>query len=441
MGARYLLALNVACLVLAGCESYSPAPLNRGAKLAERLADLPHPAAPGPQTIDSVGRLVIENNPDLRAARANRGVAAAEMLQAGILPNPSVNAGYAFLLGGPATVGALTASIGQDLKSVVTLTARRSAAGAAAEQVDASLLWQEWQTVGKARLLMVELVEGEKQRRLLEQTRAVLDARLKTERQAMAAGNVTLTTVVPAQTAVADLRKQLDDLDRQQAARRRDLNALIGLAPDVPLPLAERIDLPALDPAAMRKLVNDLADRRPDLIALQLGYRSQEEKVRAAILGQFPALVFGGVGGRDTGDVRSAGPQITMDLPLFNRNQGQIALARATRQKLRDEFAARLAAAKGEIQGILDEEALLARQIMAVTTQVSELRHAVRGAEQAYRDGNLDARGYVDLKVAALAKATELVALKQVRLERRVALATLSGAGMPVVSLADPGNR
>jgi hypothetical protein len=125
MGARYLLALNVACLVLAGCESYSPAPLNRGAKLAERLADLPHPAAPGPQTIDSVGRLVIENNPDLRAARASRGVAAAEMLQAGILPNPSVNAGYAFLLGGPATVGALTASIGQDLKSVVTLTARR----------------------------------------------------------------------------------------------------------------------------------------------------------------------------------------------------------------------------------------------------------------------------------------------------------------------------
>jgi hypothetical protein len=34
--------------------------------------------------------------------------------------------------------------------------------------VDAKLLWQEWQTIAKARLLAVDLIEGERQRDLSE---------------------------------------------------------------------------------------------------------------------------------------------------------------------------------------------------------------------------------------------------------------------------------
>ena len=84
----------------------------------------------------------------------------------------------------------------------------------------------------------------------------------------------------------------------------------------MPLPLDERLDLPPVDPADVTALLPDLADRRPDLIALQLGYRAEEEKVRAAILSQFPALVFRGTGGRDTTDVQSAGPPSGQTLTL-----------------------------------------------------------------------------------------------------------------------------
>jgi outer membrane protein TolC len=154
-------------------------------------------------------------------------------------------------------------------------------------------------------------------------------------------------------------------------------------------PLDERLRLPPIDLAAVDALVASLADHRPDLIALQLVYRSEEEKMRAAILAQFPALVFGGTGGRDTTDVRSAGPQITMDLPIFDRNQGKIASERATRQKLHDEFAARLATAKGEVRGMLAEVALLARQINAARKQIGDLRRAATEAEPAYRAGNI----------------------------------------------------
>jgi outer membrane protein TolC len=191
------------------------------------------------------------------------------------------------------------------------------------------------------------------------------------------------------------------------------------------------LNLPAIDPATIAAMLPTLGDRRPDLIALQLGYRSEDEKVHAAILAQFPALVFGGAGGRDTTDVRSAGPQITMDLPIFDRNQGNIAIERATRQKLHDEFSARLVNGKGEVKSLLADLSLIVRQIATVRKEVGDLRRAAIEAKRAYLAGNLDERGYVELIVSALAKAQELVTLEQLRLEQLVAIATLIGAGMP----------
>ncbi len=430
-----LMWASVTLVLLQGCQTYAPLLLNWQARLADHLSDLEFGSAPQPLSIDTVSLLAATNNPDLRAARAERGIAAAQVLQAGILPNPSLGGSYAFLLGGPGTSAAFTASLTEDVKSLVTLSARRHSASAAAQQVDASVLWQEWQTIGKARLLFVDIVEGDQQHRLLEKTGGVLEARLAGEQQALAQGNATLTDVVPALTAVADLKKQLDDLDRQQETRRRDLDMLLGLAPEVPLPLDGQPNLPPIDPAAVTAILPTLGDRRPDLIALQLGYRSEEEKLRAAILAQFPALVFGGAGGRDTTDVLSAGPQITMDLPIFDRNQGNIAIETATRQKLHDEFTARLATGKGEVKSMLADAALIAQQIETVQKQISELQKAATQAESAYRAGNLDARSYVDMIVGALAKDQELVTLELLRLEQQVAIATLVGAGMPPAAM------
>ena len=239
---------SVILLLLQGCQSYAPLPLNRQAGLAEHLSDLEFGNAQRPLSIGVVSLLAAANNPDLRAARAERGIAAAQVVQAGILPNPSFGAGYAPLLGGPGTTAAITASLTEDIKSLVTLSARRRSVVAAAQQVDASLLWQEWQTIGKARLLFVDIVEGERQQRLLQETAAALGERLAGEQRALAQGNATLTDVVPALTAVADLKKLIDDLERQQETRRRDLSMLLGLAPQVPLPLDTRLNLPPIDP-------------------------------------------------------------------------------------------------------------------------------------------------------------------------------------------------
>src|SRR5271169_3015001 len=211
MTARKCLTLaGMAILLLGGCQSYTPMPLNRQAMLAEHLSDLQFGNMPQPLSIEAVSLLAAANNPDLKAARIENGIAAAQVLQAGILPNPSLGAGYGFLLGGPGTTPAVTASLTEDIRALVTLSARRGSAYAAAQQVNASLLWQEWQTISKVRLLVVDIVEDERQHRLLAETVAVLGARLARERQALAQGNATLTDVVPALTTAAGIKKQID---------------------------------------------------------------------------------------------------------------------------------------------------------------------------------------------------------------------------------------
>jgi len=436
-----LLAWATFLAAVCGCSSYLPLPLEKhpqGKADVEQLRhDAPVPAVLG---IEDVAVLALQNNPELLAARAQHGVAQAQLLAAGILPNPSLGASYAFLLGGPGSAAALSASITQDIRSIVLISNRRDTARAAASGVDAGVVWQEWQTLAKARLLATDVIEGERQIELLHDAAELLRDRLARSRHALADGDTTLAAQVPDLVAAADLRRQFDELVRVQAGRRRDLAAFLGLAPQAPLRLSDRIGLAALDLDAVRRELPGLADRRPDLVALQLGYRAQEERVRGAILAQFPLFSLGVAGGRDTSNIRTLGPQITLDLPIFDRNQGNIAIERATRQQLHDEFSARLFAARSEALTLLADQALLRDQYRERTAQLGEMEAAARGADEALRAGDLDERGWVDLLAARNAKKLEIVAMEQNLLDQQVAISLLVGAGMPPVSFHPSGD-
>ncbi|MDB6042078.1 MAG: TolC family protein [Gammaproteobacteria bacterium] len=436
---RYVRAATTLTLaLLAACATYTPLPLDGRAALSDRVEKLDRATDSLPErlSMDDVVMLTLRNNPDLVAARAQRGLARAQVLAAGIVPNPSLSGSYGFLLGGPGTTAALAAGVSQDLKSLVTLSSNRASARHAAREIDSSLLWQEWQTIAKARLLAVDLMEGEKLRQVIGQNGAQLQELLTRNRDALTRGDTTLTALVPDLSAQAAVRKQQEDLERQQATRRRDLNVLLGLAPLAALTLSENIGVPAVDATAIEQAIPSLANRRPDLIALQLGYRSQEDKVRGAILAQFPMLSLGVSGGHDSTDVRTFGPQITLELPLFNRNQGNIAVERATRQRLHDEFTARLATAKAEIQSLLADMALLQTQLAVKQPQLEELQQVAARAGSAYRNGDLDERTYVDVLSARNAKQQDILGIEQILLEQQIAVATLVGAGMPPVTLS-----
>ena len=105
---RALPALVVLALALGGCSTYEANPID-GASVNRALepepldsvkvaaSQLKHPLlAPividgrGGFTPEEVAVMVVVVSPDLRALRDQRGVAEAQILQAGILPNPQL---------------------------------------------------------------------------------------------------------------------------------------------------------------------------------------------------------------------------------------------------------------------------------------------------------------------------------------------------------------
>jgi outer membrane protein TolC len=427
----------IAIFGLASCAAPADLPLPTRPALSDSLDGLHHEGLVlRPRlTVSQVALLAVRNNPDLQATRAQHGVAQAQVLQAGLLPNPQITGAFLPLVAGIGSTPAWNAGISEDIRTLITLSSTRRAARSSAAQIDAQILWQEWQVIGQARLLAVDIIEAERLLRLLTQNRDLLAARYNKSQQAVSAGNETLTVSAPDLAALQTTTTQLNDMKRQQLARQHQLNALLGLAPDAAVTLDQTPDIPPWNADAVVQTLPTLPERRPDLVALQLGYRAQDAKLRSAVLSRFPNLTFGFTGGSDNANVRNAGPQITLELPIFNQNQGNIAIETATRQQLHDEYAARLTAAVGQVRAMMTEIDLLNRQLQDVHRELAGTRRVASQAEQAFKAGNLDERSYVDLVGARLTKEQEIVIIEQSLLDQQVAIATLIGAGMPAITL------
>lgn len=426
----------IATALLSGCAHYTPLPLATMSPLASEVPALADaPPASTPLSVEQVVALALANNPDLKAARLKRAVAAGQTKQAGILPNPSLSGAILPLISGAGTVPAWNIGLSQDIKSIITYKSRHRAARDSEQQVAADLVWQEWQVAGKTRQLATDLIIGARSRPNYVAAHTLLIERNAKLEEALAASNTTLTIVAPDRVALQTARTALDSFDQNQLSLKHQLNALLGLRPDAEVPLVDAPDLPAFDSAAIRASLPSLADRRPDLLALRLGYAAADETVRQAILAQFPDFVLGGSLSSDNSKVINAGPNATLGLPIFDRNQGNVAIANATRAQLHAEYEARLAATSGEVAAMLSEAEQLSAQLEIARRDLPAARLAAERAAAAFGASNLDERGYVDLVSNRFSKEQEIMTLELALLDRQIAIQTLVGAGLPTVDL------
>ena len=251
-------------------------------------------------------------------------------------------------------------------------------------------------------------------------------------------GILDLTALAPLLAAKASAAQTAASLNLAQLQGWQQLNALLGLQPDVRFAIAP--PKPAALPPDLERLIAQLPQRRPDLVALQLGYRSADESVRSAIIGQFPAFVAGYTWGQDTGNVRSGGPTASFDLPVFDRNQGQVAQARATRVQLHEQYAARLDAADGAAQGLVSQIKRLTSDVQEAESAAGAAEAQSKSAQQAYAQDTLDQRSLADFQTTALQRRIEAMALERSLGEARITLTLDLGLGLPQTRIAAPEN-
>jgi outer membrane protein TolC len=439
--------LVVLATSLAGCAKYHAQPLGTRATLPDNIPAL----SVDPQTmplpelaahrfdpsdgldITEVAMLAVVNNPDLKIARAAAGVAHAQAFAAGLLPDPRFGAHVDRPdAGQPGTTLAKTFTLSFDIISMLTRAPRRAAAGQDARKTDLNLLWMEWQVVAQARQLFVRLTQERQLMEILLQTRTLFGTRNGLTQAALQRGLLTLDAVTPYMVALQDVSRQVNDLERLMSQGRHDLNFLLGIGPDVEVPLVGDAALPELDDAAVRTLLPDLPRRRPDLVALQAGYAAEEQRLRAAILTQFPGVGVDFSRASDATSVRTAGMGVSLLLPLFNRNRGAIAIEEATRQQLFVEYEQRLNAANSGIDRILAEQRINRRQLRDIDAGVAELARAAEKSDAAFKEHNINALAFAGLQASLLAKRIERISLEQAILEQQVALQTLIGGELPV---------
>src|SRR5207244_2090608 len=101
---------------------------------------------------DEAAVIAVIVNPELRAERDARGIAAAQLLTAGLLPNPTLTAGLDFPHDSspPDNFTAYNVGLDWEVTSLITRDAKRRAASAQAQSVALAGAWKEWPVAKEA---------------------------------------------------------------------------------------------------------------------------------------------------------------------------------------------------------------------------------------------------------------------------------------------------
>lgn len=401
-----------------------------------------HQPVPDPLTLDlSVGigpdeatLLALFLNPALVASRDRRGLATAQLIQAGVLPNPQISFGRDYVTGGSTagTVPAYSASVGWEVTSLLPLLPKLSAARLNRRSVDLDIAWDEWQVAENARLAVYRVVSLEAQLASAREADAFLRDNVVTLKKAVSAHEKTVLDLAAAESSSQDAHAIAlgleQDLDKQRLALKKALGvppgARVRIRPGTKLP--SRLSVPDEE-----ELTAGLETRRLDLLALQQGYASQDATVRAAILASFPKIALAFTKASDTTDVHTTGLSVTVDLPFFDRNQGVRATERATRRQLLDEYHVRVFEAQSDIATALSDIRSLNHQIAAAEEATPVLERLVETAQAAMRQGNTDVLTFYIARSNLNQKHLSILKLEQQLAETRAALEIASGRYLP----------
>ena len=385
-------------------------------------------------TPDEIAVMSVFASPQLRTVRDQRGLAQAQVVQAGILPNPQLSQAVDVPRGNadPTLVNGRNLGLSWDLSALLSHHEDVVAARKSAQGVDLQIAWQEWQVAQDARLRAFRIASMQERLPLAREIEDGLTENVTILRQSFLQGHRTTADL----TAATDLMTQAQTnrlaLEQSLVADRLALNLSLGLPADSPLQIKVPVIFPALeaDAAANEALVNGLERHRLDLRALSLGYQSQDATLRSAILSQFPKIGLSINKTNDTSNVKTHGWAIGVELPLFDRRQGVIATAKATRQQLFDDYVARVAEARSQIRQILEDLAVTRAQLTSSTDSLADFEQLAAGFEQAYANHHADVIAYRDARAALATRRMEASRLNQSLLELGVGLEIATGRAL-----------
>lgn len=379
-------------------------------------------------TVEQLVALALERSPDLQTSRAGIGVAAGEVLQAGLRPNPTLASSHE-----QGSAGMMTTTVGVEWPlDLFRRNARIAAARSSADVTSLSVRERERVVASTVREWAGRLLAAERTLDVLNESlaaarrvRDLLDRRV-TE------GGAPKLDVNLASVEAMRLEAEAALAAGEVEAARIELKAVAGLAADAPLVLRDSLEALAGAPASPRLTPTAALEARPDLREAVARISAAEARAADArrqarpdvtLAAGYTRLAFGfdqlGLDHRGT-PVRihdifhtvTLGARVS--LPVRNRNEGTLASAEAERTGAEALFAARQRAARAEIEAAVAREREARRAVELYATGIRSLaRQNVDVMLEGYDLGRFplaevlaEQRRYLDVEAAYTAVLT-----------------------------------
>ncbi len=312
--------------------------------------EIEHPAPstdPQPKAgmhLEEFERMALQNNPTLAQTQANVRVSAGLARQAGLYPNPTVGYYGDEIRGGYYGGGKQGGFISQTIVMGGKLGAARRVAQLASKQAETSGAAQRLQVLNNVRIGFYQVLAAQ---RLVEVrqnlTKLAADA-TQTSHQLANVGQAdrpdVLQTEVEEQQAIVNLRVA------QQALRSAwAMLAAVSGKPALPQTSVEG-DLEAIPDLNYEEWLATTLKESPELTLAQQAVERAEASVTQARKAPIPDLQLYGNLAQNFEPLETthkpvgvnAGVQIGLTLPVFNRNQGNIAAAKAGTEEAKAEL-------------------------------------------------------------------------------------------------------
>lgn len=400
-------------------------------------------------TVDEAVRVALLNNRAFQSAFREIGVSRAQVVESGLISNPSMGLSLRFPEAGGRSN--LTMSMAQQMVDLWQIPVRERIAEA---QLERTLLMVVHQAVGltsEVQALYYRLLALERAETLATEDLELARKSLSLAMNRFDAGESDKLDVNLARAGEFEVRRRLITLRQDVRQARSDLARVLGLARhDAAWTLAEELPTQPTAQVDEATLLATAMTQRLDARAAAMQVQAAEEEVRKQVLDIFPNVTLGIEGERperralpgrkilaDTArasmrsgqltapDIQSRGernlerrqiidlllgPTLDITLPIWHQNQPQIAKARYQALQRRCEFEDLLDAVAQEVQKAV--AAMQAGQELVVFYQDEGLplaQETVEAAQRAFEAGEQNILVLMEAQKSLVAQRAEYV--------------------------------
>ena len=317
-------------------------------------------------------------HPSLDVARAQWDVARGGIKTAAGRPNPTVSAtpGYNFNAASGVSPWFPGLTVDVPIETAGKRGKRIAQSRFIAEAAHQNVFTAAWLVRAELRRALLDLTSADRRAHSLRDQAALQRSMVEMLEQRRQAGAISGLEVATLRVALAKAEAEAGNAERMAATTRSRLAQALG----VPLAALDgqrfdtpfAVSAPSLSPEALAAARRQSLRSRPDILAALAAYEASQAALRLEIAKQYPDVRLGSGYQWDQGD-NKWNLAVTLDLPLFNRNEGPIAEAGARRREAATQFVAAQARVIGELDAATAERSAASGQIAGLEKVAAEL--------------------------------------------------------------------